>query len=207
MVYPLRSTNVLSATNALSTISQAMVNDDGSTASPDDDSVPSADKQSDEELEAAIDNIIDPIPSLKRLKTTKGPGKFKKCTHSPLDDSESERDNGMMSDLGSSDEGELEDPSIPSSPSLKIVERRGGSDDESGRVRVAGGKWITSYENNALKKRAKNKKLMAKFDIPTAVQTAIGRAPPPKSPSPKCTRVRPTSRVLPLRASKSQTKS
>ncbi len=101
----------------------------------------------------------------------------------------------------------MEDPSIPSSPSLKIVERRGGSDDESGRVRVAGGKWITNYEYNALKKRAENKKLMAKFDIPTVVQTAIGRAPPPKSPSPKCARVRPTSRVLPLRASKSQTKS
>ncbi len=80
MAYPPRSTNVLSATNALSTISQAMVNDDGSTASPDDDGVPSADEQSDEELEAAIDNIINPIPLSQALENDEGSWEVQK-TH------------------------------------------------------------------------------------------------------------------------------
>ncbi len=108
---------------------------------------------------------------------------------------------------GGVDRPTVPDPSSPSSPSLTIVDRRGGSDDY-GRVKLAGGTWISNYEYSALKKKAENKKLMASFDIPAAVNTIIGPAPlPPKHQQrarvPVSVSTAP-SRVLPVRVSRSQ---
>lgn len=88
----------------------------------------------------------------------------------------------------------------PLSPSLKVIARRGGS-GETGKVQLISGKWLTNYEYMAEQKKYENKKLMEKFDIPTAARAVIGQ---PKAKSPSHRRVRPQPRTQPSRASKSQ---
>ena len=103
----------------------------------------------------------------------------------------------------------MPEPSSLSSPSLKIIARRGPSGD-TGKVQLKGGKWITNYEYNALRKRTENKMLMENFDLPAAVRGVIGPLQPPKAPQPAAhhrDRIRPQPRVQPGRVSKSQPKS
>ncbi len=96
----------------------------------------------------------------------------KDCPHLDRPRTRQKRRKGRIAKLASDDEDDL-DPSSLSSASLKIVERKGGSDDY-GRVKLAGGKWISNYEYQRLQKMADNKKLMDGFDFPDAVQAVIG---------------------------------
>lgn len=149
-------------------------------------------------------------------------GKFKKHVPSSSDDSDEELEfeaaNGKegSSDEESEDEEDgagttprpvIPDPTCPSSPSLKIIDRRGGSDDY-GRVKLAGGAWVSNYEYSRLFKIAENRQLLASLNIPAAVQAVVG---PPQAPQRSTARAHPIassptapSRVLPTRASKSQ---
>ncbi len=192
----------------------ANVND---TAPPPNDGLSSTDEQ--------FGGDYDPFPT--RYNYSTAPGKFKKRrSHTPLDESDSdapeedeglptfgssedeaEEEEGENRKIGSDDEDDL-DPSSLSSASLKIVKRKGGSDDY-GRVKLAGGKWISNYEYQRLQKMADNKKLMDGFDFPDAVQAVIGPARTPPPPGQQRVRVHPApkARVLPGRASKSLTKS
>lgn len=157
-------------------------------------------------------------------KNRSAKGKFKKPVKESYedsgDDSEETRDDGT--DKSNSDEEDDEDdedvndngrpvipdPTCPSSPSLKIVDRRGGSDDY-GRVRLAGGAWVSNYEYNRLVKIAENRQLIASLNIPAHVQAVVGQPPQPPRPKERTRAVQFTpsapSRVLPARASKSQT--
>ncbi len=143
------------------------------------------------------DNVPPPAPaSLDKCDTetsSKLKGKFKprrSRSTSPAEGSESDVDFDKL-DVHSDEErqraskGEAEprsvfpDPSSPSSPSLYIIQRKGGMGD-AGRVKLGDGKWVTNYEYGRLQKMAQNKTLMRAMGIPDAVKTLVGT----KKPSP-----------------------
>ncbi len=116
-------------------------------------------------------------------------GKAKKSVHfrhrrgTPADGEDTDLDgDARMSDLGeTTDEEEEEDnndndnpvrsripdPSSPSSPSLHIRVRKG--DNESDKVQLANGAWLTNYEYNRLLNIARNKQELRKLGIIAAV--------------------------------------
>ncbi len=168
------------------------------------------------------DNVPPPAPATldkgDAEKSSKSYGKFKprrSRTTSPTDGSESDVDFEML-DVHSDEErqraseGESEprsvfpDPSSPSSPSLIIIQRKGGM-GEAGKVKLADGKWVTNYEYGRLQKMASNKALMEAMGIPDAAKALVGM----KKPSPTLQRAPggPPSRIPPVRTSKQQEKS
>lgn len=153
-------------------------------------------------------------PVARQPKFTNRPGKFKERA---LDDEDSEEG---MSNLGSSDDEDgcdsgkgvrsrdpfMPEPSNLSSPSLKVIDRKGG-DDDFGRVRLAGGKWISNYEYKVLLQRTQNRMLIASLNIPAAVRAVVGsptgKQNTPRAPSQQRARILPSPRHLPARAAKS----
>lgn len=168
------------------------------------------------------DNVPPPAPaSLDKCDaetSSKLKGKFKprrSRSTSPAEGSESDVDFDKL-DVHSDEErqraseGEAEprsvfpDPSSPSSPSLYIIQRKGGMGD-AGRVKLGDGKWVTNYEYGRLQKMAQNKTLMRAMGIPDAVKTLVGTKKP--SPTLQPAPAGPPSRIPPVRASKQKEKS
>lgn len=218
MVYPQQSSShVPVIADSHTNVSTASTSSDTTTAAPRNNLLPPFQLQpANISLSSGANDDIDVA------KSSRSKGKFKqRRDHSPTDDSDLELDFDNL-DVFPDEEKEdaidntdtprpmFPDPSSPSSPSLFVLQRKGG-DGDNGKVKLAAdGRWITNYEYKRLQKMASNNKLMRSMGIPDAVKALVGEKPPAslqRSRVPTAVPAGPPSRFPPARASKQHVKS
>ncbi len=145
-------------------------------------------------MTSATDDTPVPTPEIVDkdvAKPSNSKAKFKQRRErstSPADDVDSDVDFESLDvhpdeEVQRAVDGEFEprsvfpDPSSPSSPSLYITQRKGGS-GFSGSVKLVDGGWVTNYEYGRLQNMAKNKSLMRSMELPDAAKALVGTKKP-----------------------------